>query len=188
MGEISRGGLPDLNPKLRLWFWNLPDASRLSGSGSLDLLDWSGLRYEFSRLIETRRHESGKVEEITSKMSRDPDLSGLFPTYLDFSWLIPTYPDLSLLFLEFLDLSRLVSISLCYNPDFLDPTWFFSMSPRSQFLLDGRDKNAPQSRSPLALSRFLSGSYPPRDISPIVAGLHYELHDFVGMFECIPQT
>ena len=55
MGEINQGGLLDLDPKSRSGFSNLPEALRLLGSGSLDLLDWSGLRSAFLRLIEMRQ-------------------------------------------------------------------------------------------------------------------------------------
>jgi len=42
MGEINRGGLPDLDPKSRSGFFFGPDASRFLGSGSLNLLEGSG--------------------------------------------------------------------------------------------------------------------------------------------------
>ena len=120
MGEINRGGLPDLDRKSRSGFFFHPDASRLSRSGTPDLPDWSGWIIFFSRFIETPRDKSGKVEntgdiEIISKSPDFLDFPRLFflvlrcprkiptfcsifevirgpkiPTYLDIS----TYPDI----------------------------------------------------------------------------------------------
>ena len=141
-----------------------------------------------------RRDESGKVREIEKCQD--------IPTYLDFTRLFhllisatilqnPDYtndPDTQKVginqdistFPEFQDLSRLVSISLGYNPNFLDPTRYFSMPSRSRFLPDGQDKSAPQST--LNSSRFLSGSYPPRDISTIVGWYWPPAAPAIGQF------
>ena len=86
MGEINRGGLPDLDRKSRSGFFFHPDASRLSRLGTPDLPDWSGWRKFFSRFIETTRDKSGKVEnpgdfEIISKSPDFLDFSRLFALF-----------------------------------------------------------------------------------------------------------
>ena len=55
MGDRSRGGNPDLNPKSRPGFLNIPAHQDYRVSGSPDLLDQSGFWSVFLRLIETRR-------------------------------------------------------------------------------------------------------------------------------------
>ena len=103
MGQINRDGHPNLDQKWRSGFWNLPGVSRLSGSGSPDLLENLDFWSNFLRLFKTNRDKSGKVEEIEKcrDISAYPHLSWLFPTYLDFSWLIPSFPDLPQLFPTF---------------------------------------------------------------------------------------
>ena len=123
-------------------------SSRLSGSGSPDLLEKSDFWSNFLRLFQTNRDESGKVEEIEKcqDILTYPNLSWLFATY-------PTFPTTNLGnysqksrqyrlsryskrweklevgkswdnldFTQFPNFSRLVSICLCWNTDCLHPT------------------------------------------------------------------
>ena len=72
MGEINRGGLPDLDPKSRSGFFFGPDASRFLGSGSLNLLEgsgWSEKNFEIDR-VETRQVGKSRGLGEKSRLSR----------------------------------------------------------------------------------------------------------------------
>ena len=183
-------------PKIKIGIFKLPWPIETIGCGEPGLPRPDGILvwiFEINRDEAGKVVEIEKCRDISTY----PNLSWPFTTYLSFYRLIPYFPSTNLGYYfqksrqyqlsqnsknreklrksrnvetlpKFLNLSRLVSISLGYNSDALDPTRFFTMSSRSWFHPDGRDKNAPRSRSRTDWSWFLSGFDHSRDILPIL--------------------